>query len=84
VVSHVAFVRVLGGWPKWAATPPHLRLPSLVPAYRTFVSYIDLVPNMCVCEVQEDRPHVFSDCGTHHSVLGSFPEGRVGLQAVFT
>ena len=84
MAPHVAFMRVLGGWLGWAATPPPLRLPSLVPAYRTFVPYIDLLPYMCVCEVQVDRPHVLSDCGTHHSVFGSFPEGRVGLETVFT
>ncbi len=59
LVSHVPFMRVLVGWPGWAATPPPLRSPSLVPAYRTFVSYIDLVPYMCVCEVQLDPLVVF-------------------------
>ena len=84
MAPHVAFMRVLGGWLGWAATPPPLRLPSLVPAYRTFVPYIDLVPYMCVCEVQVDPLVVFSDWGAHHSVLGSFREGWVGLEAVFT
>jgi|688.fasta_scaffold1856828_1 hypothetical protein len=39
---------------------------------------------MCVCEVQVDPLVVFSDWGAHHSVLGSFREGWVGLEAVFT